>query len=173
MQARTGQPGGSPSASPKRFAVPAPTSISILQTILLPLVEASEYQGFAIGSAIHAGHWLKPGIEFVRNNVGLLRDAPVWLFSSGPLGDKGASGPQPDPKEIDDIRDLVDVRNHVVFGGAFDPETADLERVGWIEKQISTHFLPVGDWRNWDEIEAWAREIAVSVAADREPIAVS
>jgi len=139
----------------------------------LPLVEDGGYDGFVIGSAIHAGHWLKSGIEFVRNDVGVLRDAPAWLFSSGPVGDKAVDEPQPDPKEIDEIRDLLHVRDHRVFGGAFDPETADLERINWIEKQIATHFIPVGDWRNWDDIESWANQIAVAVVAEKEPIPVS
>ena len=139
----------------------------------LPLVEDGAYDGFVIGSAIHAGHWLKSGMEFVRKDVGVLLDAPVWLFSSGPIGDKAVDEPQPDPKEIDNIRDLLHVRDHRVFGGAFDPETADLERISWIEKQITTHFIPVGDWRNWDDIESWARQIAVSVVAEKEPIPVS
>jgi menaquinone-dependent protoporphyrinogen oxidase len=127
------------------------------------LIEKGLYDGFVIGSAIHAGHWLKSGIEFVRDNTHVLREAPVWLFSSGPLTDKGVAQPQPDPKEIDEVRDLLHVRDHMVFGGAFDPDTADLERVSWIEKQFSTRFLPRGDWRNWDEIEAWARDIAKAI----------
>jgi len=139
----------------------------------MPLVEGGAYDGFVIGSAIHAGHWLKYGIEFVRNEVRILRDAPVWLFSSGPVGDKAAAEPQPDPNEIDEIRGLVHVRDHVVFGGAFDPETADLERINWLEKQVATHFIPRGDWRNWDDIDDWARKIAVSVVAEKEPIPVS
>ena len=141
------------------------------------LLEATGYDAFVIGSAIHAGHWLKPAMEFVRANRPLLKGAPVWLFSSGPIGDKAADAPQPDPKEVDEVRDLVHVRDHVVFGGAFDPETADLERVSWLERQISTHFLPVGDWRNWDDIEAWSRDIAAAIKPEattvKEPVLVA
>ena len=137
------------------------------------MLETTAYDAFVIGSAIHAGHWLKPAIEFVRSNRPILKNAPVWLFSSGPIGEKAVGQPQPDPKEIDEIRDMVHVRDHMVFGGAFDPETADLERVSWLEKQISTHFLPVGDWRNWEDIESWASEIAVAVNAEKEPVLVS
>jgi len=136
------------------------------------LLETSAHDAFVIGSAIHAGHWLKPAIQFVRSNRPLLKGAPVWLFSSGPIGDKAVGEPQPDPKEIDEVRDLVHVRDHRVFGGAFDPETADLERVSWLEKQITTHFMPVGDWRNWDEIEEWSRDIAAAINT-KEAVLVS
>jgi menaquinone-dependent protoporphyrinogen oxidase len=110
----------------------------------------------------------------VRSNSARLDGAPVWLFSSGPIGDKAVAAPQPDPKEIDEIRDLIDVRDHVVFGGAFDPETADFERVSWLERQMVTHLpLPTGDWRNWHDIEAWATQIAAAVEAHKEPALVS
>ena len=140
------------------------------------IFETTAYDAFVIGSAIHAGHWLKPAIEFVRANRPLLKGAPVWLFSSGPIGEKAVGEPQPDPKEIDEVRDLVHVRDHMVFGGSFDPETANLERIGWLEKQIATHFLPVGDWRNWEDIEAWSRQIAAAIKADataQQPVLVS
>jgi menaquinone-dependent protoporphyrinogen oxidase len=137
------------------------------------LLESAAYDAFVIGSAIHAGHWLKPAIGWVRSNRPLMKGAPVWLFSSGPIGDKAVGQPQPDPSEIDELRDLVHVRDHVVFGGAFDRETADLERKSWLEKQIATHFLPVGDWRNWAEIEAWSRTIAGTVKTQKEPVLVS
>src|SRR6187402_2344356 len=78
------------------------------------LLETGAYDAFVIGSAIHAGHWLKPAVHFVRSNRPLLKGAPVWLFSSGPIGDKAVGEPQPDPKEIDEVRDLVHVRDHRV-----------------------------------------------------------
>ena len=137
------------------------------------LIEKDHYDAFVIGSAIHAGRWLKSGIEFVRRNRDVLQAAPVWLFSSGPVGDKAVDEPQPEPKGIDEMRDVLDVRDHMVFGGAFDPETADLERANWIEKQFATHFIPAGDWRNWEDIEAWAMRIAANVKLEKEPVGIA
>ena len=119
-----------------------------------------KFDGFVIGSAVHAGHWLKPAIEFVRANVDVLSARPSWLFSSGPIGEKYVDQPQPDPREIGELRRLLNVRDHVVFAGAFDPQTADLSRAGWLERQISTRFIPVGNFRDWQAIETWARGIA-------------
>jgi menaquinone-dependent protoporphyrinogen oxidase len=135
-------------------------------------LDAATYDAFVIGSAVHAGHWLKSATRFVQAHEQVLKEAPVWLFSSGPIGDKSIGEPQPDPRDIDDIRDVLNVRDHVVFGGAFDPTTADLERVGWIERQFSTHFLPVGDWRNWEDIENWSRQIAAAVKSAKEPVPI-
>src|SRR5215204_3846411 len=73
------------------------------------LLESAAYDAFVIGSAIHAGHWLKPATGWVRSNRPFMKGAPVWLFSSGPIGDKAVGQPQPDPSDIDEIRDLVEV----------------------------------------------------------------
>src|SRR5687768_5300409 len=115
------------------------------------------YDAYVIGSAVHAGLWLKPATTFVKTNAAALARRPVWLFSSGPVG-SAADRPQPDPAEIGQFRRLFASRGHVVFGGAFDRATAEAQG-GWIEKTFS-RFIPEGDFRDWSVIEAWAREIA-------------
>src|SRR5689334_12861824 len=44
------------------------------------------YDAFVIGGATYLGRWLKPLDAFVRRHRAALAEAPVWLFSSGPLG---------------------------------------------------------------------------------------
>ncbi len=119
-----------------------------------------DYDAFVIGSAIHAGGWLKDAVEFVRANEPVLATRPTWLFSSGPIGDRAVAAPQPDPRQIEEFRRSLDVQGHIVFGGAFDPKTADMARANWLERQIATHLFPVGDYRNWEQIEEWAAAIA-------------
>jgi menaquinone-dependent protoporphyrinogen oxidase len=124
-----------------------------------------EYDAFVIGSAIHAGRWLKPAVDFVHDHLPTLARRPSWLFSSGPIGEKYVHEPQPDPKDIADLRRILDVQDHVVFAGAYDPQTADLSRASWLEKQFVNHFMPVGDFRDWPAIEAWTRRIARELSA--------
>jgi menaquinone-dependent protoporphyrinogen oxidase len=124
------------------------------------------FDAFVIGSAVHAGRWLKHGTEFVKRNADALRARQVWLFSSGPIGD-AVEKPQPKPREIDRFEELVGQRDHVIFGGAFDREVADA-RGGRFDRAIN-RFIPEGDYRDWPEIERWATSIA---AALREPVAV-
>ena len=126
----------------------------------LGYLEGVDYDAYVIGSAIHAGGWIKDATEFVHSNLPVLAIRPVWLFSSGPIGDKAVAAPQPDPRQIAELRRSLDVQGHIVFGGAFDPKTADMSRAGWLERQVSTHLFPVGDYRNWEEIEQWAGAIA-------------
>ena len=123
-------------------------------------LDLADYEGFVIGSAIHAGSWLKSAVEFVRDNRDILAVRPVWLFSSGPIGERAVGAPQPDPKQIDEFRGALEVKDHVVFGGAFDPNTADLSRASWLERQVVARLLPSGDYRNWEDISAWASRIA-------------
>ncbi len=124
-------------------------------------IEPTRYDGFVIGSAIQAGHWLKSATAFVKRNEAVLARRPVWLFSSGPIGDRAVDAPQPDPKEIDGFRRTIDPRAHVVFAGAYDRETADFTGKGFLVGTLAKRFMPDGDWRDWGAIERWADGIAV------------
>jgi menaquinone-dependent protoporphyrinogen oxidase len=124
-----------------------------------------EYDGYVIGSAIHAGRWLKSATDFVHDHLVTLSRQPSWLFSSGPIGEKYVHQSQPDPKEIAELRRMLDVQEHAVFAGAFDPATADLSRASWLEKQFVNRLMPVGDFRDWPAIEAWARRVARELTA--------
>jgi len=118
------------------------------------------FDGYVIGSAIHAGHWLGSAVQFVHDNAEVLARRPSWLFSSGPIGEKAVEMEQPEPKIIGEFRRTLDVRDHVVFAGAFDPAKADWSDTSWLEKVIARRFIPVGDFREWDKIDAWAVGIA-------------
>jgi menaquinone-dependent protoporphyrinogen oxidase len=126
------------------------------------------FDAFVIGSAVHASHWLKPAVEFVERNVEVLGTRPVWLFSSGPIGEKYVHLVQPDPKEIGRFRQLLEPRGHIVFAGAFDREVA-MEKGGFLDR-IAGRFIPEGDFRDWTAIETWAIGIARELRA--VPVAV-
>jgi menaquinone-dependent protoporphyrinogen oxidase len=46
-----------------------------------------DYDAVVLGSAAYAGHWLEPAKELVDRSGDALAGRPVWLFSSGPVGD--------------------------------------------------------------------------------------
>lgn len=123
--------------------------------------DVAEFDAVVIGSAVHAGRWLPDGTAFVRKHARALVGRPVWLFSSGPLGDRAAaSSSQPTPREVKDFQRDLAPRDHVVFGGSFDRETADFSDLGLIERTVVRRFLPEGDWRDWETVDAWADRIA-------------
>jgi menaquinone-dependent protoporphyrinogen oxidase len=131
------------------------------------------YDAFVIGSAAYMFHWLKDAANLVRHNRTVLRGKPVWLFSSGPVGSEPIDAKGRDqkvaavPKEMPELVQAVNARDHRVFFGAFDP---DREPIGFAERFVSLMpaakaAMPVGDFRDWDDIEAWAGEIARDLAS--------
>ena len=45
------------------------------------------YEAVILGSAVYAGSWMKDAVTFAERHAGELARMPVWLFSSGPLGE--------------------------------------------------------------------------------------
>jgi menaquinone-dependent protoporphyrinogen oxidase len=119
------------------------------------------YNAVVLGSAVYFGHWLEPARTFVERHAEALCARPTWLFSSGPVGDP----PRPaddDAVKVDDLLAASGARGHRLFGGRIDKH-----RLGFAERAV---LLAVraqdGDYRDWDEIAAWAREIAQAVHAE-------
>jgi menaquinone-dependent protoporphyrinogen oxidase len=122
-------------------------------------IDVARYDSVVIGSAVYAGHWLAQARSFVDANRAELARKPVWLFSSGPLGDP--LKPTEEPADAGPIADRVQARGHRVFGGRLD--RSDL---GFGERAIVRLVrAPDGDYRRWDDVRAWAKDIARDLAA--------
>lgn len=112
------------------------------------------YDAVVLGSAVYAGRWLKPAKDLVERTSTRMRTMPVWLFSTGPVGEP--LRPDELPADVGPMLAQSGAREHRLFGGRLDrrqlglPERAMVRMVGAAD----------GDHRPWDEIEAWAREIA-------------
>lgn len=140
--------------------------------------DARGFDAHVVGSGVYIGSWLKEGTEFLERNRSALAQHPVWLFSSGPLPGssketdatdplENALGPTEGPgsggrRKIEALAAAIRPRDHRVFRGAYDPNDPPksiperLVRLMPASKEI----LPAGDFRDWDDIEAWAHEIA-------------
>jgi len=125
------------------------------ETDVMPVDEVRDidsYEGVVVGSAIYYGRWLVSAVEFVRRNRAALTGRPVWLFSSGPLGTQ----PGEEPAQMGELREALVARGHRVFSGAL-----DRGRLGIAERLVARAVrAPYGDFRRWDEIDAWAETIA-------------
>jgi menaquinone-dependent protoporphyrinogen oxidase len=125
----------------------------------------ASYDGVVLGSAIYAGHWLKPAKDLVERTSNRMRALPVWLFSTGPLG--VPPRPAGAPVDVAPMLEQSGAREHRLFGGRLDNR-----RLGFTEKALVRIVGAVeGDFRPWDEIEAWANEIALTLAASTHAIA--
>ena len=121
------------------------------------------YDAVVIGSAVYMGRWMHEARAYVRRHRETLSAKPVWLFSSGPVG----AAALPDPKEIAEFQTLIHPREHHQFAGAL-----DRHHLSFAERMIvSAVKAPDGDYRRWDEINAWAATIAraLSVTAEVGP----
>lgn len=118
------------------------------------VVAVDDYDAVVLGSAVYAGHWLSPAKEFVDTNAKALAARPVWLFSSGPIGEPPK--PDEDPVDAKSMMEAAAAREHQVFAGKL-----DRARLGFAEKAIALALrAPYGDFRDWSEIRLWASDIA-------------
>jgi len=128
--------------------------------------EVAGFDAFVVGSAVYLGHWLKDATTFVRRYQPTLLEHRVWLFSSGPLGTATTDADGADvrestvPAEITDFTNTVRPVGHRVFFGAIDPEALNLTHRLIRKFPGAAEKIPAGDFRDWPDIEAWAREIA-------------
>ena len=116
------------------------------------------YDAVILGSGVYVGHWLDAAKALVERVGGELAAKPVWLFSSGPIGDPPK--PEEDPADLPELMAATGARGHRLFAGL-----VDKSRLGLGEKVILTAVrAPEGDYRPWDDIRAWADEIAAELA---------
>jgi menaquinone-dependent protoporphyrinogen oxidase len=121
-----------------------------------------DYQAVVLGSAVYIGRWRKEAVKYLKANEKALAQRPVWIFNSGPLGEGNAAEQAGDlgfPKALRTIAERIKVRDIAVFFGAVDLDKLNpLER--WMFKNVKS---PIGDFRDWDAIAAWAAGIATAL----------
>lgn len=132
-----------------------------LQTEVLPVnntANLNDYDAIVLGSAVYIGQWRKEAAAFLKSNEQILAGKPVWLFSSGPVGEG-------DPVELlqgwrypaslQTVIEHIKPRDITVFHG-----NIDISRLNFIQKlAIKNVKAPIGDFRKWDAINAWANSI--------------
>jgi menaquinone-dependent protoporphyrinogen oxidase len=124
------------------------------------VADVESYDAVVLGSAVYAGRWLKAARDLAEQHGDLLRTRPLWLFSSGPVGDP--LKPEEDPVDVEQIMSILDAREHRVFAGRIDKSL-----LGFAEKAIVKALkVPEGDWRDVGAVKAWAGEIAAALAAE-------
>lgn len=125
------------------------------------------YDAFVVGSAVFIGSWLKEATAFVHRNADLLAAKPVWLFSSGPIGtstDEEKVRETTVPKQIAELTPLVHARGHRVFFGAFDHTKLGFGHRIVFAMPAMKKLMIDGDYRDWQDIDAWTREIASALS---------
>ncbi|HYO42838.1 MAG TPA: flavodoxin domain-containing protein [Candidatus Limnocylindrales bacterium] len=105
-----------------------------------------------LGSAIYAAHWQKDARRFAARFHDELQARPLWLWASGPLDRRLADAGLPITQHGAEITGDLGARDHRTFGGRLAPDAP-------IDPQVlKTH--PIGDFRDWEAIRGYARQIA-------------
>ena len=116
------------------------------------------YDAAVVGSAVYMGKWMAEAREYVAEHGEQLAAVPVWLFSSGPLGDEYPEG-MGVPEHLDELLAQTRARDHQVFVGRLDKSQLNLaERLA--ARMVKA---PEGDFRDWPAIRGWARGIAAEL----------
>lgn len=117
-----------------------------------------------LGSAIYAGFWRDEAVDFAHAHKGVLAALPVWLFSSGPLGED-VEDEEKQPRQLEEIARDLQPNEHKMFFGAL-----DRSKLGFGERMIVKAVkAPDGDFRDWDAIRAWADQIAAALKLGADP----
>ncbi|GAB3315715.1 flavodoxin domain-containing protein [Geodermatophilus aquaeductus] len=119
--------------------------------------DPARWDAVVLGSAVYAGRWLPSAREFAVGSAGELRRRPVWLFSSGPIGDPPY--PPDEPQDAAALTALLAPRGHRVLPGRLDRSL-----LGFAERAVVTAMrAPLGDSRDWAALREWAGEIAAAL----------
>jgi menaquinone-dependent protoporphyrinogen oxidase len=121
------------------------------------------YGAVVVGSAIYAGRWMETARRFVDRHDAALAAVPLWLFTSGPIGDPPL--PADEPAETPSVAERLRARGHRSFAGRLDRRS-----LGFFERTVTKALrAPDGDFREWEAVRAWADEIAGTLRSKPAP----
>lgn len=125
------------------------------------------YQAVVLGSAVYMARWRRDALALLRRLRRDLASRPVWLFSSGPVGEQAdqqdaGSERWTKPKRVQRVASEIGARDHAVFGGRVS------EDGGFMRRSMARNTPPeLRDRRDWTAIEAWAQGIAATLVPGR------
>lgn len=119
--------------------------------------DLGSFDACVVGSAVYVGHWLSAARELVDRVADQLVVRPVWLFSSGPVGEPPM--PEDEAVDVDRLARMVDARDHEVFAGRI-----DRSRLGFGERALVRALkVPEGDYRDWEHVRRWSGAVVTEL----------
>ncbi len=133
-----------------------------LEVSVVPPGQASaieEFDAVVLGSAVYMGQWMKAAREMAERSAAVLATRPVWLFSSGPVGEP--------PKPAGNIVDVTKIvqatkaRDHQIFTGKL-----ARKHLSFPDRAVASAIRAAeGDFRDWAQSREWATGIADTLLA--------
>lgn len=116
-----------------------------------------------LASGVYMGRWLRPARSLVKRLTAELSQRPVWLLSSGPVGDSG--NPEPQPLDLGRLMERTQARGHVVLPGKLDRANLRMRD----KAVIGALHVPDGDYRDWYAVRAFADQINAELGGTGGP----
>ena len=128
----------------------------------------SAYDAIIVGSALYEFAWLGDAMNFLQQNQTALAQLPTAYFIVG----ASMSVDTPETREMAKTFFVDPVLNEFpditplsigLFGGAVNFATNDYNLFEWVVLKILGLILGYtdsADWRNWDAIDIWSKELA-------------
>jgi menaquinone-dependent protoporphyrinogen oxidase len=131
--------------------------------------DISPYDLVVVGSGIKMGKWTKGTLQFLQKNKSSLSSKNVALFVSCGAANDPNTVDEGQEKYLDDVAEKY-LQNEPVatglFGSVYDPNAKHglLYKVTtrFIKKELEKQGKDTSkrhDYRNWDEIRAWTRDL--------------
>lgn len=137
--------------------------VEVIPPAQVAAIEA--YDAVVLGSAVYGGHWLEPAKALVDRSGNELTIRPVWLFSSGPVGNPSRKLVRmmgADPQELPQLRAATGAVEHRMFAGKL-----ERSNLPFLQRAALMLFRGLeGDFRDWTGIETWAAGIAETLRRD-------
>jgi menaquinone-dependent protoporphyrinogen oxidase len=109
------------------------------------------FDAVVLGSAVYTGHWLAPAIALADRVGTELPGRPIWLFSSGPVGDPSRKLVQQmgaDPVDLAPALKATRATEHRMFPGKL-----DRHNVRGLQRAALVFFRGIeGDFRDWQAV---------------------
>ncbi|MBZ4420989.1 flavodoxin domain-containing protein [Myxococcus sp. RHSTA-1-4] len=123
--------------------------------------DVAAYDAVIVGGALYANRWYRLARRFVHRHAGVLREKPVWFFSSGPLDSSAVEGEIAPTHQVQALMEQVGARGHMTFGGRLEANAK-----GFIARAMAREHT--GDWRDSGHIRRWAGSVAAELKARQE-----
>lgn len=137
---------------------------------LTPMLDVSGYNAVVVGSAIRMGHWLPEAVAFVKANREALSHIPTAYFLvSGLLRNDTPETRRRVLAYLDPVRAILEPVSIGLFAGKI-----DFSKMDWFDRSIAEGVSQSeGDWRNWEAIRGWARDLKTGLILPERMVAAS
>ena len=119
------------------------------------ITDLEDYSGVIIGAPVYSSNWHQPAQDFVKEHQKTLKAMPTALFALAiRLRDQSDEMLRVFMDYLDTPRILAKPVSIGLFAGAlFYDRLSPITRLN-----VETKGLPEGDFRQWDDIRAWAED---------------